>query len=59
MCRLTFLFVSVTGFVALRHGGALSGLGHNGLVHGVLDGTGGGAGEFDEFIDWVFHIWFL
>jgi hypothetical protein len=31
----------------------------NGLVHGVLDGTGGGAGEFDEFIDWVFHVCFF
>jgi hypothetical protein len=31
----------------------------NGLVNGVLDGSGGGAGEFDEFIDWVFHIWFF
>jgi hypothetical protein len=30
----------------------------NGLVNGVLDGTGGGAGEFDEFIDWVFHVCF-
>ena len=28
----------------------------NGLVHRVLDGRGGGAGEFDEFIDRVFHI---
>jgi hypothetical protein len=28
----------------------------NGLVNGVLNGSGGGAGEFDEFIDWVFHI---
>jgi hypothetical protein len=28
VCRLTFLFVSITGFIALRHGGALSGFGH-------------------------------
>jgi hypothetical protein len=28
----------------------------NGLVHRVLDGRGGSAGEFDEFIDRVFHI---
>ena len=28
----------------------------NGLVHGVLDGGGGSAGEFDEFIDGVFHF---
>ena len=31
----------------------------NGLVHRVLDGRGGGAGEFDEFIDGVFHVWFV
>jgi hypothetical protein len=31
----------------------------NGLVNGVLNGSGGGAGEFDEFIDWVFHVQFL
>jgi hypothetical protein len=28
----------------------------NGLAHRVLNGSGGGAGEFDDFIDWVFHI---
>jgi hypothetical protein len=31
----------------------------NGLVNGILDGSGGGAGKFDEFIDWVFHIRFF
>ena len=29
----------------------------DGLVHGVLDGSGGGAGEFDEIIDVVLHGW--
>jgi hypothetical protein len=29
------------------------------LAHGILDGGGRGAGEFNEFIDWVFHIWAL
>ena len=28
----------------------------NGLVNGVLDRSGRGAGEFDEFIDVVFHV---
>ena len=27
----------------------------NGLINGVLDGSGRSAGEFDEFIDRVFH----
>ena len=31
----------------------------NGLTNGVLDGGGRGAGEFDEFIDVVFHIRFF
>ena len=31
----------------------------NGPANSVLDGGGGGAGEFDEFIDVVFHIWFF
>jgi hypothetical protein len=31
----------------------------NGLVNGILNGSGGSAGEFDEFIDWVFHVWFF
>ena len=31
----------------------------NGLVNGVLNGSGGGAGEFNEFIDWVFHTLFF
>jgi hypothetical protein len=31
----------------------------NGLINGVLDGSGGGAGEFDEFIDVVFHVRFF
>jgi len=31
----------------------------NGFVHGILDGSGRGAGEFDEFIDVVFHAWFF
>jgi hypothetical protein len=31
----------------------------NGLVNGILDGSGRGAGEFDEFIDWVFHVRFF
>jgi hypothetical protein len=26
-----------------------------GVFHGLLDGFGGSAGEFDEFIDGVFH----
>jgi len=28
----------------------------NGLFHRVLHGRGGGAGEFNEFINWVFHV---
>ena len=28
----------------------------NGLIHRVLNGRGGGTGEFNEFIDWVFHV---
>ena len=28
----------------------------NGLTHRVFNGNGGGAGEFDDFIDGVFHI---
>jgi hypothetical protein len=31
----------------------------NGIVHGVLDGCCGSAGEFDEFIDRVFHLRFF
>jgi hypothetical protein len=31
----------------------------DGLVHGVLDGSGGSASKFDEFIDGVFHMQFL
>src|ERR1039457_4636603 len=31
----------------------------NGLINGVLDGSGRGAGEFDEFIDWIFHTRFF
>ena len=31
----------------------------NGLINGVLDGSGRGSGEFDEFIDVVFHVRFL
>ena len=27
----------------------------DGLAHGILDGSGGSAGEFDEFIDGIFH----
>jgi hypothetical protein len=27
----------------------------DGFSDGVLDGGGGSAGEFNEFIDWVFH----
>src|ERR1035438_2517437 len=30
----------------------------NGLINGVLDGRGRGAGEFDEFIDVIFHVRF-
>ena len=30
-----------------------------GLGSSVLDGSGGSAREFDEFIDWVFHTRFL
>ena len=29
-----------------------------GLGNGVFDGCGGSTREFDEFIDWVFHVWF-
>ena len=28
----------------------------NGLINGVLDGCGRGTGEFNEFIDVVFHV---
>jgi hypothetical protein len=28
------------------------------IGNGVLDGSGGGAGEFDEFIDGIFHVRF-
>jgi hypothetical protein len=28
------------------------------LTNGILDGSSGGAGEFDEFIDVVFHVRF-
>ena len=28
----------------------------NRLTHRVFNGSGGGAGKFDDFIDWVFHI---
>jgi len=28
----------------------------DGLIHCILDGIRGGAGEFDEFIDRVFHV---
>ena len=31
----------------------------DGVAHGVLDGIGGSAGEFDEFVDGVFHVQFL
>src|ERR1035437_364271 len=31
----------------------------NGSGNSVLDGSGGGAGELDEFIDWVFHTRFF
>ena len=31
----------------------------NGLINGVLDGSGRGAGEFDEFTDVVFHVRFF
>ena len=31
----------------------------NGPANSVFDGGGGGAGEFDEFIDVVFHIRFF
>src|ERR1017187_2853825 len=31
----------------------------NGLINGVLDGSGRGASEFDEFIDWIFHTRFF
>jgi hypothetical protein len=27
----------------------------DGGFHGVLNGSGGSAGEFDEFIDGIFH----
>jgi hypothetical protein len=30
-----------------------------GLGNSVLDGSGGSAREFDEFIDWVFHTRFF
>jgi hypothetical protein len=101
MSCLPFLFVGVTGFIALGHGGVYVGQftgrssihgkadfeGHlpvmhfsifdaaarfdhlkpaqvlngfmrpfNGRGNGILHGSGGGAGEFDEFIDGVFHI---
>jgi hypothetical protein len=27
----------------------------DGVFHGILNGSGGGAGKFDEFIDGIFH----
>jgi hypothetical protein len=33
----------------------------NGVIYRILDGSAGGAGEFDDFIDWIFHVmrfWF-
>jgi hypothetical protein len=30
----------------------------DGLLHGILHGEGGSAGEFNEFIDGVFHAHF-
>jgi hypothetical protein len=30
----------------------------NGLINGILNGIRGSAGEFNEFIDWVFHARF-
>jgi len=30
-----------------------------GVGNRVLDGCGGGAGEFDEFIDWIIHVFSL
>jgi hypothetical protein len=31
----------------------------NGPGNSVLDGSGGGAGELNEFIDVAFHVWFF
>jgi len=31
----------------------------NGLIHGILNGSGGSAGEFNEFIDGFFHTRFF
>jgi hypothetical protein len=31
----------------------------NGLVNGILNGSAGGAGEFDELVDLVFHVRFF
>ena len=28
----------------------------NGAIHRVLYGGAGGAGEFDDFIDWIFYF---
>jgi len=28
----------------------------NGVIYRILDGSAGGAGEFDDFIDWIFHV---
>src|SRR5690348_14784622 len=30
-----------------------------GLIYGVLDGSGRCPSEFDEFIDWFFHVLFV
>ena len=31
----------------------------NGLINGLFDGSGPGAGEFDEFLDVIFHVRFF
>jgi hypothetical protein len=55
------LFKIAARFDYLKPTQILDGFMHplNGVIHGVLDGSRGSAGKFDEFIDRVFHLRFF
>lgn len=51
------LFDAAAGFEDLKPAQVLDGLmsAIDGLVHGILDARGRSSGEFDTFVDGIFH----